>query len=101
VAPYQYPNQLLQDCGSSLNPSGTVRDSTNGVASGWQLRDSCSRGIRRPEGADSLCDLLIFVSQPSGAITPSDPELVEIDHVVRPWTQGRGLVEGSVWAVPV
>jgi hypothetical protein len=41
------------------------------------------------------------VSQPSGAITPSDPELVEIDHVVRPWTQGRGLVEGSVWAVPV
>jgi hypothetical protein len=32
------------------------------------------------EGADNLCDLLVFVQQPSGAITPPDPELLEVDH---------------------
>ena len=44
------------------------------------------------EGADNLCVLLIFVEQPSGAITPSDPEFLKIDHVVRPRARRRGLI---------
>jgi hypothetical protein len=53
------------------------------------------------EGADYLCDLPILVEQPSGAVTPSDPEFLEIDHVVGPRTHRRGLTEGSVRAMAV
>lgn len=54
-----------------------------------------------PEGVDNLRDLLIFVEESSGAITASDLESVEVDHVARLWTHRCGLVEGSVGAVPV
>ena len=41
------------------------------------------------------------MEQPACAVTSPNPELFEIDHVVRPWTHRCGLVEGSVRAVIV
>ena len=49
------------------------------------------------EGAENLCDVVVFVQEASGAVAPADAEGLEVDDVFGQGPQWRGLAEGSVW----
>jgi hypothetical protein len=38
--------------------------------------------IKHPEGAENLCDVLVFVQEASGAVAPVNAESLEVDDVV-------------------
>ena len=59
------------------------------------------RSCSDAEGADNLCDLLVFVQEASGPIAPADAEGFEVDDVVGHGPERRGLGQGSVRAVVV
>jgi len=48
------------------------------------------------EGADCLCDVLVFVEESSGAVASLDAEALEVDHVVRQRSERRGLAKSAV-----
>jgi hypothetical protein len=53
------------------------------------------------EGAENLSGLLVFVEEASGAIAAPHAERLEVDHVVGPWFQRRGLSQCAVRTVRV
>ena len=92
------------------------------VAVRWYLRYGClprrggavaERGVqvdhvtvyrcppRWAEGAENLCDLLIFVQQSAGAVNSTDAERIEVDYVIRQLSQRRGLIQGVMRLVAV
>jgi len=53
------------------------------------------------EGADNLCDLLVFVEDASGAVASADAEGLEVDGILGQRAQRCGLAEGAVGPVLV
>ena len=45
----------------------------------------------RPAGADNLCHQAIFMKHAPCAVTPLDPELIQVCHAVGQRAQRRGL----------
>jgi hypothetical protein len=50
-------------------------------------------------GAENLCHQAIFVNRAASAVTPLDPELVQVGDAAGQRAQWRGLPEGAVRAV--
>jgi hypothetical protein len=49
-----------------------------------------------PEGADYLCDVLVFVEESSGAVAALDTDGLEVDHPVGQRSQRRSLTQSPV-----
>lgn len=54
-----------------------------------------------PVGAENLCHQAIFVNHASGAVTPPNPEMVQVSDTVGQRAQRRSLLEGPVRPVGV
>jgi hypothetical protein len=52
-------------------------------------------------GAENLCHQAIFMNHAADAVTPLDPEMVQVGDAVGQRAQWRGLLEGSVRPVGV
>jgi len=52
-------------------------------------------------GAENLCHQAIFMNHAPGAVTPLDPEMVQVGDAVGQRTERRGLAEGAVGPVGV
>src|SRR5579871_1392345 len=52
-------------------------------------------------GAENLCHQAIFMDHASGAVTPLNPEMVQVGYAVGQRAQWRGLPEGPVRPVGV
>jgi len=53
----------------------------------------------RVEGADNLCDLLVFVEDACGVVASADAEGLQVGGVLGQGSQRCGLAERPVWAV--
>jgi hypothetical protein len=73
-------------------PTRTVL-STGGRSAGSFL----PRRARVAEGAENLCDVLVFVEESCSAVSALDAETVEVDHVAGRRSERRGLAESLVW----
>ena len=47
-------------------------------------------------GAENLCHQAIFMNHASGAVTPLDPEMVQVGDAVGQRAERRGLFQGAV-----
>jgi hypothetical protein len=47
-------------------------------------------------GAENLCHQVIFVKDATSAITPLDPEMIQISNTAGQQAERRGLVQGAV-----
>jgi hypothetical protein len=52
-------------------------------------------------GAENLCHQAIFMNHAPGAVSPLNPEMVEVGDAVGQRAQWRGLLEGSVRPVSI
>ena len=52
-------------------------------------------------GAENLCHQAIFLNQASGAVTPLNPELIQVSDTIGQRAQRRRLAEGSAGTVSV
>src|ERR1022692_2740677 len=52
-------------------------------------------------GAENLCHQAIFMNHASGAVTPLNPEVVQVGDAVGQRAQWRGLLEGAVRPVGI
>jgi len=46
-------------------------------------------------GAENLCHQVIFVEDAASAVTPPDPEMIQISNAVGQGAERRGLVQGA------
>ena len=61
-----------------------------------------SRGlVLEPVGAENLCQQVIFVEGAACAVTPLDPEMIQISNAAGQGAERRGLVQGAVRPVGV
>ena len=51
--------------------------------------------------AENLCHQVIFVEDAASAVTPLDPEMIQVSNAVGQGAERRGLVQGSVRPVRV
>ena len=52
-------------------------------------------------GCRNLCHQVIFVEDAASAVTPLDPEMIEVGNVAGQRAERRGLVQGAVRPVRV
>ena len=52
-------------------------------------------------GAEYLCHQVIFVEDAASAVTPLDPEMIQISNAAGQGAERRGLVQGAVRPVRV
>ena len=48
-----------------------------------------------PVGAENLCHQVIFVEDAASAVTPLDPEMIQVSTVVGQGAERRGPVQGA------
>src|ERR1039457_3405919 len=83
---------------------------STGLRAGMARAGRSSSGPRRrgswrwassPVGAENLCHQAIFMNHAPGAVTPLDPEMVQVGDAVGYRAERRGLFQGAVRPVGV